>query len=532
MIRINQVKMDISHTPDALRKKIVRLLKITPEKLLDIQIVRKSIDARDKKAIMYVYTLDAKVDNEAKVAQAVDNKNIMLAKDEEYQFPVSGTGKMTARPVICGSGPAGLFAAYFLAIGGYRPILIEQGESVEDRVRTVADFWQTNVLNPDSNVQFGEGGAGTFSDGKLNTLVKDKFGRNRLVLQTFVDNGAKEDILYLNKPHIGTDILCRIVRNMREQIKKNGGEVRFNTKLTDLVVEGGHLQEIVLNRLEELPCENLILAIGHSARETFRMLHRRGLEMHSKAFAVGVRIEHPQEMISRTQYGDSFHKLPPAEYKVTARTSGGRAVYSFCMCPGGYVVNSSSEQNRLVVNGMSNSTRNSANANSAIIVSVDQKDFPDASPLAGIQFVEELEANAYRTGLGKIPVQLLEDFYQGKVSEDFQDVKPCIKGMTNMADINEIFPDYITDALKEGIRSFASSIKGFDRGDAILSAVESRTSSPVRITRSENLQGSIQGIYPCGEGAGYAGGITSAAMDGIRVFEAIASRYRPYAKNE
>lgn len=532
MLRINQIKMGLSHNNDDLRKKVLKILKISPDKLLDFQIIRKSIDARDKSSIKYIYTVDVSVKDEKSTLQKVDNKYVMSINQNPYTYPVAGNERMRTRPVICGSGPSGLFAAYYLARAGYEPIILEQGEPVEERVRTVANFWKTGKLNPNSNVQFGEGGAGTFSDGKLNTLIKDKSGRNHQVLKTFVENGASEEILYNNKPHIGTDMLRTIVKTMREQIIAWGGEFRFSTKLTDLVIRDGILSGITLNNQEFLDCETLILAIGHSSRETFRMLHQRNLSMTNKAFAVGIRIEHPQEMISRSQYGSFFGELPPAEYKLTSQTTAGRSVYTFCMCPGGYVVNSSSEPGGVVVNGMSNSKRNSPNANSAIIVSVDHNDFSDDSPLAGMHFARALEEKAFAAGNGKIPVQLLEDFLCGTISREFKEVSPCIMGETVMADLNKIFPTSIAEALKEAIKAFALSIKGFDRPDAVLSAVESRTSSPVRIFRDETMQGSVLGVYPCGEGAGYAGGITSAAMDGIKIYEILAQRFAPFTKKE
>lgn len=529
MIRIQQLKLDINHTESDLREKIQKQLKIKTEELQSYKIVKKSIDARNKSEIRFVYTIDARVSQEDKIIKKVRSANISLTVPKDYVFPSHGSRKLKNRPVIVGSGPAGLFAAYFLSKEGYRPILIEQGEPVDERIKTVNKFWEENTLNPDSNVQFGEGGAGTFSDGKLNTQVNDKYNRNTLVLETFVSHGAKPEILYVNKPHIGTDVLCDIVKNMRNEIISNGGNIRFNTKLTDLIIENGKITGILVNDSEKIECEAVILAIGHSARKTFRMLEKDNVSMQQKSFAVGLRIEHPQKMISISQYGqESYRQLPPAEYKLATKAPNGRNVFSFCMCPGGYVVNSSSEYGSLVVNGMSNSKRDSRNANSAIIVSVTEADFKNKAPLAGISFMEELEGRAYETGNGQIPVQLFKDFKSNKTSREFEGIPPCTKGDVKMANIRPILPEYISDAFIYGIHEFGKIIKGFDRDDCLLSAVETRTSSPVRILRDENFQSNIEGLYPCGEGAGYAGGITSAAMDGIKVFEVIAKEFTAF----
>lgn len=529
MIRIQQLKLGVDQPDSELEKAILKQLKIRKEQLISYRIIKKSIDARKKEDIKTIYTIDAKVTCEKKILNRLKYNNIMLAEGETYSFPVHGSKTLRHRPVIIGSGPAGLFAAYFLSRQGYHPLLIEQGEAVEDRMKTVNRFWSTGLLNPDSNVQFGEGGAGTFSDGKLNTLVNDKKHRNRLVLETFVENGAKPEILFVNKPHMGTDVLCTVVRNIRQKIVDQGGEVRFNTKLTGLNIENEKIRSIEVNHNETIECEVLVLAIGHSARDTFRLLESQKLEIEPKDFAIGLRIEHPQEMISIAQYGRFHSALPPAEYKLAARAANGRNVYSFCMCPGGYVINSSSEQGKLVINGMSNSKRDGRNGNSAVVVSVGKGDFDGNQVLAGIDFVQELEARAYKLNGGKIPVQLFGDFESGKASERFEGVVPCMKGDYELTDIRGILPETITSALIEGIHRFGKSIEGFDRKDCILSAIETRTSSPVRILRNQDFQSNVEGIYPCGEGAGYAGGITSAAMDGIRIFEAIAKVFTHFS---
>jgi len=428
------------------------------------------------------------------------------------------------RPVIVGTGPAGLFCGYLLAEHGYRPNLLERGADVEERTKEVESFWKGGSLNPESNVQFGEGGAGTFSDGKLNTLVKDKDGRNREVLRIFVENGAPEEILYESKPHIGTDILIQVVKNMREKILAWGGEVRFRTKFTSLSVEGSSLTDIFCDT-KRLPCRTLVLACGHSARDTFDMLYHAGMEMEAKSFAVGFRVEHPQKRINFSQYGMEEPKgLPPAPYKLTAQTSFGRSVYSFCMCPGGYVVNASSENGRLAVNGMSYSDRGSDNANSAIIVQVIPEDFGSDHPLAGIAFQRKLEERAWIAGNGNIPMECLDDFKTGTLTHQIEKVKHCTKGSAVYADLRPILPEELNLAFLEGMEHFGKLLPGFDQDDTVLSGVESRTSSPVRIKRDEHLQSNIRGIFPCGEGAGYAGGITSAAMDGMRIAEAVAER--------
>ena len=410
---------------------------------------------------------------------------------------------------------------------------------MDSRKADVEQFWQGGKLLKDSNVQFGEGGAGTCSDGKLNTLVKEKYGRNKAVLETFVHFGAKESILYDAKPHIGTDVLCDIVKKMRQEIIRMGGTVRFDSKVTDLCIEEDAIKGVIVNGQETLDCEQLVLALGHSARDTFEMLLRRAIPMEPKAFAVGFRVEHPQEMINRELYGLSDPGvLGAAAYKVTAQTATGRGVYSFCMCPGGYVVNASSEEGRLAVNGMSYSGRDGSNANSAIIVAVTPEDFGGSHPLAGIEFQRRLEEKAYSLAQGKIPVQRYGDFREKVLGENDRenktweksDLQPMCKGLYQWSDLTTLLPGNCNEAFVEGMEVFARQIKGFDDPTAILSGVESRTSSPVRIPRDEeNLQSVIKGLYPCGEGAGYAGGITSAAMDGLRVAEKIAAAFAPFS---
>lgn len=517
MLKIREIKLGINSTDKDLENKVLKILNIKKNDLISLKITKKSIDARKKDNIHYVYEVNVNIPNENKYL----NKNIIKVKEEPYTFKITGEKELNTRPIIIGSGPAGLFAAYLLAENGYKPLIIERGEKIEDRVKTVNKFWETGILNENSNVQFGEGGAGTFSDGKLNTLVKNKENRMTKVFETFVSNGAPNEILYLNHPHIGTDLLQKVIINMRNNIIKMGGEFKYNSTLTDLIIEGNQIKGIIINDKEKIMTDVLVLAIGHSARDTFEMLIKY-LEIQSKPFAIGIRISHKQELINKNQYGTN--KLGAASYKLTYNTDN-RGIYSFCMCPGGFVVNASSEKNKLVINGMSNHARDEENANSAIIVTVNQNDFGN-NPLDGIKLQREIEEKAYKLGHGNIPVQLYKDFKNKKISNNFKSVKPIFKGNYTFVDINQILPEYICNSLIKGIDYFNSKIKGFNQDDAIIAAPETRTSCPIRILRNENLQANIKGIYPCGEGAGYAGGITTSAMDGIKIAEAIAKEYK------
>ncbi len=522
MIRVRQVKIPIvEDSRENLLFKISKKLRISPSNILNYQIIKKSIDARDKNNIFFVYEVDVLLSSEENVLKKCHNKDIFKSINQVYSFPkVKNYDK---KIVIVGSGPAGLFCAYFLAEVGLKPLIIEQGEKMEDRITSVDEFFKTNQLNPLSNIQFGEGGAGTFSDGKLNTMVKDKLGRGKRIFEIFVEAGAPKEIMYEQKPHIGTDVLRNVIVNIREKIISMGGEFRFSTKLTDIFIENNKIIEIEVNHHERISCDTLVLAIGHSARDTFYLLHDKKILMKNKNFAVGLRIEHPQEMINESQYGKYSSVLEPASYKLTHQCENGRGVYSFCMCPGGYVVNASSEEGRVVVNGMSNYKRDSRNANSAIVVTVSQKDFGD-DLFGGLEFQRRLEEKAYEIGGGFIPIQLFDDYLNHKVSNDFLEVLPEVQGNYKFADLNLLFPLEINQSLKEGIISFDKKIKGFARKDAVLLGVESRTSSPIIIERNEEYISNIEGIYPCGEGAGYAGGITTAAIDGVKVAEAIAKR--------
>ena len=532
MIRIGQLKLQPNHTEKDLIQKLAKTLRISEKEIISYQIKKQSIDARKKPDVIFVYTVDVSVQNETQVLKRQTANNVSIVNENPYKFKKSGEMLLSNRPIIIGSGPAGLFCAYMLAQHGYRPILFERGASVDERTVDVKSFWDTGQLKPNSNVQFGEGGAGTFSDGKLNTLVKDPFGRNKKVLEIFVENGAPEEILYINKPHIGTDILVQVVRNMRKKIIAWGGEVHFHSQLMNFELVDGKLTSIIIrneNKDKIYKTETLVLAIGHSARDTFEMLYSKKLPLTAKSFAVGVRVEHKQQIINNSQYGmNSPYHLPSAAYKVTANLENGRSVYSFCMCPGGYVVNASSEEGYLAVNGMSYHARDGENANSAIIVSVTPKDYGSEHPLAGMYFQRSLEKKAHELGNGSVPVQCFGDFCKNRPTNKLGEITPQIKGAYVLSNVRAIFPENIADSLEIGIKSFDRQIQGFANDDTVLSGVESRTSSPIRIERNALFQIDKTGIYPCGEGAGYAGGITSAAMDGIKVAEKIAEKYAPF----
>lgn len=512
-----KIKINVKDNEDILSK----IEKKIKTKVLSYEIIKRSIDARNKNDIYYLYEIDFKVENENKIL----NKYSDITKIDrpKYEVKVTGKEKLKERIIIVGAGPCGLFSAYILSSLGYKPLIIERGDNIDIRKEKVLEFWKNNKLDLESNVQFGEGGAGTFSDGKLNTMIKDTSGRIKKVLEIFVENGAPKEILYVNNPHIGTDLLQEIIKNIRNKIISMGGEFRFNTKLTDLKIENNELVGICVNNNEYLSCNNLILAIGHSSRDTYLML-KNYLKMENKPFAVGLRIEHKQDMINKSQYGDNYKYLENASYKLTYQTKSHRGVYTFCMCPGGYVVNASSFKDQLVVNGMSNYKRDSENANSAVIVTINEKDYGNEL-LAGMYYQEKLEKCAYELGNGLIPISLYKDYKENKVSTSFKSVNPIFKGNYVFANLNNLFSKEINVSIKEGIENFGTKIKGFNNPDAILAGVEARTSSPVRILRNEKMLSNINGIYPSGEGAGFAGGITSSAVDGLKVAEIIASEY-------
>lgn len=531
MIQISQLKLPVDHTPEDLKRKAARALRIRPEEIKALTIRRQSLDARKKPELFYSYTVVVETERENQVLHKSKNSQAVLCRQEKYVFPEPGMETLAHRPVIIGYGPAGLFCGLMLARAGYRPLILERGQDVDSRRREVNRFWETGILNPASNVQFGEGGAGTFSDGKLNTLVKDPLKRNGLVLRLFREFGADPSILYDYKPHIGTDVLAGIVKSMRQEMIRLGGQVRFSCQVIDLKIENGRLCGLEVmdgetGERETIPADAAVLAIGHSARDTFEMLYQRGIPMDKKAFAVGLRIQHPQSLINQSQYGrEEAGGLGAASYKLVRQTSSGRGVYSFCMCPGGYVVNASSEPGRLAVNGMSYHDRAGKNANSALIVTVTPEDFPKTSPLAGVAFQRKLEELAFQAAGGKIPVQLYGDFKAGRISTGIGGVEPQMRGQWAFGDVRKIMPEVLNTALIEAMDGFGQMIHGFDRPDALLAGIESRTSSPVRIWRGETMESEISGLYPCGEGAGYAGGITSAAMDGVKTAEAIVSRF-------
>lgn len=533
MIRINQIKLPIDTGEDKLNKKIASLLK-TKDYSFE-RIVKKSIDARDKDNLMYIYSVDVKCKNERDVLRKVHNNNIMVTETEKYIFPVknvfSDNHENAARPVIVGAGPAGYFCGLYLARAGYKPIIIEQGKDVDARTKDVGSFWNGGAINRSSNVSFGEGGAGTFSDGKLNTGIKDKSGRITAFIEDFISFGAPEEIGYINKPHVGTDELINVMKNLRAEIISLGGEVCFETKFIGYKLDNNSISEVIISNASGervLKTNVLVLAIGHSARDTFVMLYENHVPMEPKSLAIGLRIEHKRETINKSQYGDSdkARLLPAADYKMTYRSKSGRSVYSFCMCPGGYVVNASSDENQSVVNGMSYHDRAADNSNSAIVVGVTPDDYKASGyegVLAGMYFQQEYEKKAYEEGKGNIPVQTFGDFEDNVPTTKLGSIKPCIKGKYVLANINNCLPSYVNNAIIEAVHEYDKKLKNFYDRNAVLSGIESRTSSPVRIIRNDSLMSSIEGIFPCGEGAGYAGGITSAAVDGIKVSEAVAA---------
>lgn len=541
MIQITQLKLPYHHSAADLEQKIRKICKLSGNQKFTYRIVKKSIDARKKPELYLVYSVHVSCENEESIVKKAKNPSVGIAKQKCYQIPKAGEQALTNPPLVIGAGPAGLFAAFVLAEAGFMPVLIERGKAVEERQKDVERFWETGILDTSSNVQFGEGGAGTFSDGKLNTVVKDPANRNQFVLETFVRFGAPEEILYENKPHIGTDVLCHVVANMRNYLLEKGVQIYFETCAKEFIIKNGSIHEIICENGKRFAVSAVVLALGHSARDTFQTLYDLKLPMEAKNFAVGFRVEHPQEMINDVLYGQQKVKMPAAPYKVTSNFPNGRGVYSFCMCPGGYVVNSASQEEMLVVNGMSYSDRDSSTANSAIIISVDEKDFTNPfffsngaehllkgkDALCGMRFQQALERKAYQLASGKIPQQLYGDFCENKSSTSYGAFTSNTKGKTAFVNLRGLFSEDMEESFIGGMEHFARIIPGFNREDAILSGVESRTSSPLKILRNEVYESEIKGIYPCGEGAGYAGGITSAAMDGIRVAEAIIQKYKP-----
>lgn len=530
MIRISQIKISIDDDLAKIKPLILKKLRIPEAELLDYRIYKESIDARHHGRIDFIYTVDANVKNQQKILKK-RLPNVSEAPDLTYKMPQPGQKPLSHRPLVIGFGPAGMFSALLLAQQGYRPIVLERGGQVDERVKSINQFWEKGVLDPHSNVQFGEGGAGTFSDGKLTSRVRDLRGRK--VLQEFVLAGAPDDILYHAHPHVGTDLLRDIVKNIRKQIIELGGTVYFDTQVEKFIIKNGELQAVKIKDGETIQANQAILAIGHSARDTFSELYADGVQITAKPFAVGVRVEHPQSLINEAQYKEFAHhpRLGAAEYRLTYKASNGRGVYTFCMCPGGLVVPAASEEGRLVTNGMSEHARSEENANSGLLVQVFPEDFPTDHPLAGVEFQRQLEAKAFELG-GKnyqAPAQLVGDFLKNQASTKIGTVKPSYVLGVHPTDLSKLFPDYITNSLKEALVAFDKKIHGFAMNDAVLTGVESRSSSPVRINRDDETFQSVtvKGIYPSGEGAGFAGGIVSAAIDGLKCAESLIQEYAP-----
>ncbi len=524
MIRVGDISLPLDYNEQMLKKAAAKKLNISTSDIVSVSLYKRSIDARKKHQIHFQATVDVSLSINESVS-AARCRSASAVKEYKYEMPRSK--RLDKRPVIAGIGPCGLFAGLILACAGQRPIIIERGRDVDSRTSDVERFHRTGILDTASNVQFGEGGAGTFSDGKLNTGTKD--ARIRKVLLEFAENGAPQEILYLAKPHIGTDMLKTTVKNLRNKIISYGGEVMFETKLTGIRSAEGKLTAVEIERYGyklELETDNLVLAVGHSARDTFEMLNQSGICMEQKPFAMGVRIEHLQSMINRSQYGDLYKSpyLPSADYKLAVHTAGGRGVYTFCMCPGGEVVAAASEEGRLVTNGMSEFARDKINSNSALLVGITTSDFGSEDVLAGVRLQRKLEEQAFQLGGGNYcaPVQRVCDFMNKQASVNAGSIIPSYRPGYNFTSLDRCLPAFMTDSLREGILLMDNRLDGFSYGDAILTAVESRSSSPVRITRDKTMQSvSMRGLYPCGEGAGYAGGIMSAAVDGIKAAEKI-----------
>ncbi|MEP1449166.1 MAG: NAD(P)/FAD-dependent oxidoreductase [Paraglaciecola sp.] len=528
MLRLNEVKLPLNHDEQALTAAILQKLDIASEDMLSFEVFKRAYDARNKTDILLIYSLDVEVVNQAELlTKFVNDPHVRETPDMTYKFVARAPQNLNTRPVVIGLGPCGLFAALILAQMGFKPIVLERGKAVRERTKDVFGFWRKQPLDTESNVQFGEGGAGTFSDGKLYSQIKDRKHYGRKVLNEFAAAGAPEEILYVSKPHIGTFKLVNMVEKMRAQIIELGGEIRFSTRVDKLDVLDGQLKGLHLSNGEYLACEHAILAVGHSARDTFEMLYKQDVYVEAKPFSVGFRIEHEQSMIDECRFGDNAGHpiLGAADYKLVHHCKNGRSVYSFCMCPGGTVVAAASEEGRVVTNGMSQYSRHERNANSAIVVGITpEKDYPD-HPLAGIALQRQLEELAYQVGGENYhaPAQLIGDFLQGKSSEQLGDVKPSYTPGVRLTDLAKVVPDYVTEAIREAIPAFNRKIKGFAKVDGLLTGVETRTSSPICIKRGKDLNSiNTRGLYPAGEGAGYAGGIWSAGIDGIKVAEALA----------
>lgn len=534
MLRVSEIRVPLEHTEDDIRAAVLKRLGIEPDDLLEMKIHRSGFDARKKSAIVFNYTMDVGLRNEEAVAARVaGDQKIRKTPDMTYRFVTKAPEKMGYRPIVIGTGPCGILAALVLAEMGFRPLILERGKIVRERTKDTFGFWKTGDLNPESNAQFGEGGAGTFSDGKLHSRIKDPKHYGRKVLEEFVEAGARDEILHVNKPHIGTFRLVKLVENMRAKIEALGGEYRFESKVVDVEIEEGGVRAVVLEGGERIACDHVVLAVGHSARDTFRMLHERGVAIEPKPFSIGVRLEHPQSIIDRARFGKcaGHPLLGAADYQLvhhcapSSESAVTRSVYSFCMCPGGLVLAAASEEGCVVTNGMSQYSRAERNANSGIVVGVSPEDYP-GGPLAGIDFQRKYEKIAFELGGGdySAPGQLVGDFLAGRPSEEFGSVIPSYTPGVRLTDISPCLPTFAVAAIREALVAFDRQIKGFAKYDAVMTAVETRTSSPIRITRNNDDLQSVNtaGLYPAGEGAGYAGGILSSAVDGVRVAEAVA----------
>ena len=532
MIRLNELRLPLEHPPEALPAAVAQRLGVAPKAISELRVFKRSHDARKKNALMFIYTVDVTVDDEPRLLQKfADDPKIAPTPDMQYRLVAQAPATLVHRPIVVGFGPAGIFAALVLAQMGFRPIVLERGKAVRERTQDTWKLWRNNQLNPESNVQFGEGGAGTFSDGKLYSQVKDPRFLSRKVLEEFVKAGAPEEILYVAHPHIGTFRLVSMVERMRAEIIALGGDIRFESRVTGLQIEHGAVQGVTLANGETIEARQVVLALGHSARDTFAMLYAAGVFMEAKPFAVGFRIEHPQTLIDKARHGPNAGNplLGAADYKLVHHAANGRAVYSFCMCPGGQVVAATSEPNCVVTNGMSQYSRAERNANAGIVVNISPEDFDGTNdPLAGIAFQRRLEAHAFELGGGtyEAPGQLVGDFLAGRASKQLGSVTPSYQPGVHLTDLSTALPDFAIDAIREAIPAFDRQIRGFAMADAVLTGVETRTSSPLRITRGDNLQSiNVKGLFPAGEGAGYAGGILSAGIDGIKIAEAVALAY-------
>lgn len=528
MLRLTELKLPLDHPEADLRAAILQRLGVSDSEIIGFTVHKRSYDARKRGVMTLIYTVDVELRETVETSVSARGiPHVAPSPDMRYRFVAKAPATLTSRPVVIGFGPCGLFAALILAQMGFRPIVLERGKEVRERTRDTWGLWRGAVLDPESNVQFGEGGAGTFSDGKLWSQIKDPHHYGRKVLEEFVLAGAPEEILYVSKPHIGTFRLVSMIEKMRGTIESLGGEIRFKTRVEDVRIEDGRMRGLVLNDGEELPCEHVVLAIGHSARDTFEMLHRRGVYIEAKPFSIGFRIEHPQSMVDNARFGAfaGHPLLGAADYRLVHHAKNGRGVYSFCMCPGGTVVAATSEVGQIVTNGMSQYSRNERNANAGLVVGIHPADYP-GGPLAGIAFQRHWERQAYQLGGGDYwaPGQLVGDFVRGRPSKDFGEVQPSYKPGVRLGDLSTALPDYAIAAIREAIPALDRQLKGFAMHDAVLTGVETRTSSPIRITRGKDDYQSIntRGLYPAGEGASYAGGIYSAAIDGIEVAQALA----------